>query len=70
MIGKVTFKSYSAVSSRFVRRKCPHCLSQQDAEEVDYGEGGKVVFLSCGTTYDPRKKKAYEAGIDCHPFMA
>ncbi len=57
MIGKVAVKSYKAVSSRQVKRLCPKCKRREQAEEVDYGEGGKLLFFACGHVRDPKNKE-------------
>lgn len=65
MIGKVMVRSYASVGSRLVRRKCPGCGRILKGELVDYGKGGGLVYLACGTVVDPKKRSEFTRGADC-----
>lgn len=55
MIGKVNVQSYSAKSSKQVKRRCPRCRRMAWAELVDYGKGGLLLFCECGHVREVRK---------------
>lgn len=58
MIGKIKVRSYSAKSSRQSVRKCPTCRQKRKAEIVDYGAGGTMAFLECGSAFDDKDRNA------------
>lgn len=56
MTGKVNVKSYAAVLSKVVRRKCTGCKKVQTAQLVNYGKGGCLLFCVCGDVREMRKE--------------
>jgi hypothetical protein len=62
MIDKVMVRSYSAKSSKQVKRKCPLHKRLERAELVDWGKGGRALYFECGIAKDPDTGAVWKNG--------
>lgn len=56
-IKQPTLRSYSAIGSTQIRKRCPKCRKRQaKTERVDYGQGGVTLFCECGHIREEKNK--------------